>query len=128
VCDNEHLLYLWKRHPCTSTVWRQLTDWRVQVTTWRDLRGLLYNHSDIVCLRINSTGLYWMATINKYFNMGCVTFRSPCTWPVTSPSSSSYKRTFQTSILLRPYSHGTTQKKLKGYASHQTVAWETPPM
>jgi hypothetical protein len=29
---------------------------------------------------------------------------------------------------LRPYSHGTTQKKLKGYASHQTVAWETPPM
>jgi hypothetical protein len=29
---------------------------------------------------------------------------------------------------LRPYSHGATQKKLKGYASHQTVAWETPPM
>jgi hypothetical protein len=28
---------------------------------------------------------------------------------------------------VRPYSHGTTQKKLKGYASHQTVAWETPP-
>jgi hypothetical protein len=27
----EHSLHLWKRHPCTSTVWRQLTDWREQV-------------------------------------------------------------------------------------------------
>jgi hypothetical protein len=35
---------------------------------------------------------------------------------------------YQPSSYVRPYSHGTTQKKLKGYASHQTVAWETPPM
>jgi hypothetical protein len=39
---NEHSLHLWKRHPCTSTVERQLTDWREQVT---DLRGFLYSHS-----------------------------------------------------------------------------------
>jgi hypothetical protein len=31
-------------------------------------------------------------------------------------------------VKVRPYSHGTTQKKLKGYASHQTIAWETPRM
>jgi hypothetical protein len=54
VFDNEHSLHLWKRHPCTSTVERQLTDWREQVTTWRDLRGLLYSHNDIVCLLIQS--------------------------------------------------------------------------
>jgi hypothetical protein len=34
------------------TLWRQLTDWHEQVTTWRDLCGLLYNHSDIMCLEI----------------------------------------------------------------------------
>jgi hypothetical protein len=54
VFDNEHSLHLWKRRPCTSTVWRQLTDWREQFTTWCDLRGLLYSHSDIVCLLIQS--------------------------------------------------------------------------
>jgi hypothetical protein len=32
------------------TVQRQQTDWREQVTTWRDLRGFLYSHKDIVCL------------------------------------------------------------------------------
>jgi hypothetical protein len=48
VFDNEHSLHLWKRHRCTSTVERQLTDWRERVTTWRDLRGLLYGHSDIL--------------------------------------------------------------------------------
>jgi hypothetical protein len=47
-----------------------------QVTTWRVLRGLLYSHSDIVFN--NPIELYWIATINKYFNMGCVTFRSLC--------------------------------------------------
>jgi hypothetical protein len=52
--DSEHSLHLWKRHPCTSTVWRQLTDWREQVTTWRDLRRLLYSHSDTVCLLIQT--------------------------------------------------------------------------
>jgi hypothetical protein len=52
VFDNERSLHLWKIHPCTSTVERQLTDWREQVTTWRDLRGLLYSHSDILCLLI----------------------------------------------------------------------------
>jgi hypothetical protein len=55
VFDNEHSLHLWKRHPCTSTVWRQLTDWREQVTTWRDLRGLLYSHSDTVRVLIQSS-------------------------------------------------------------------------
>jgi hypothetical protein len=33
VFDNEHL---WKRHPCTLTVERQLTDWHEQVT-WHDM-------------------------------------------------------------------------------------------
>jgi hypothetical protein len=77
VFDSEHSLHWWKRHPCTSTVRRQLTDWREQVTTWRDLRGLSYSHSDIVF--INPIELYWIATINDYFNTGCVTFRSPST-------------------------------------------------
>jgi hypothetical protein len=30
------------------------------------------------CMFINQIELYWIVTINKYFNMGCVTFRSPC--------------------------------------------------
>jgi hypothetical protein len=51
---NEHSLHLWKRHPCTSNAERQLTDWRKQVTTWHDLRGLLYSRSDIVRLIIQS--------------------------------------------------------------------------
>jgi hypothetical protein len=38
-------------------------NWREQVTTWRDLRGLLYSHSDIVF--INPIEMYWIATINK---------------------------------------------------------------
>jgi hypothetical protein len=76
VFDNEHSLHLWKRHPCISTVWRQLTDWREQVTTWRDLRRPLCSHSDVVCIYINPVELYWIATINKYFNMGCMTFHS----------------------------------------------------
>jgi hypothetical protein len=53
-----------KRHPCTSTVQRQLTDWREQVTTWRDLHGLLYNHSDIVCLLIQSNCIELRPSIN----------------------------------------------------------------
>jgi hypothetical protein len=53
-----------KRHPCTSTVWRQLTDWREQVTTWRDLRGLLYSHSDTVCLLIQSNCIELQLSIN----------------------------------------------------------------
>jgi hypothetical protein len=28
------------------------------------------------CVFINTIELYWIATINKYFNMGCMTFRS----------------------------------------------------
>jgi hypothetical protein len=46
------LIALVKRHPCTSTVERQMTDWREQVTTWHDLRGLLYDYRNIVCLLI----------------------------------------------------------------------------
>jgi hypothetical protein len=76
VFDNEQSLHLWKTHPCTSTVERQLTDWREQVTTWRDLRGLLYSQSNTVF--INPIELYWIAAINKYFKTGSVTFRSLC--------------------------------------------------
>jgi hypothetical protein len=64
VFNNEHSLHLWKRHPCISTVWRQLTDWREQVTTWRDLRGLLYSHSDIVCLLMQSNCIELQQSIN----------------------------------------------------------------
>jgi hypothetical protein len=64
VFDNEHSLHLWKRHPCTSIVLRQLTDWREQVTTWRDLRGLLYSHSNIVCLLIQSNCIELQPSIN----------------------------------------------------------------
>jgi hypothetical protein len=58
------LVALIKRHRCTSTVWRQLTDWREQVTTWRDLRGLLYSHSDTVCLLIQSNYIELQPSIN----------------------------------------------------------------
>jgi hypothetical protein len=64
VFDNEHSLHLWKRHPCTSTVWRQLTDWREEVATWRDLRGLLYSHSDILCLLTQSNCIELQPSIN----------------------------------------------------------------
>jgi hypothetical protein len=64
VFDNDHSLHLWKRHPCTSNIWRQLTDWREQVTTWSDLRGLLYSHSDIVCLLIQSNCSELLPSIN----------------------------------------------------------------
>jgi hypothetical protein len=64
VLANEHSLNLWKRHPCTSTVWRQLTDWCEQVTTWRDMRGLLKSHSDIVCLSIQSNCIELQPPIN----------------------------------------------------------------
>jgi hypothetical protein len=54
VFDNEHSLHLWKRHPCTSAVEIQLTDCHEQVTTWRNLRRLLYSCSSIVRLLIQS--------------------------------------------------------------------------
>jgi hypothetical protein len=63
VFGNEHS-YLWKIHPCTSTVDRKLTDWREQVTTRRYLRGLLYSHSDIVCLLIRSICIDLQPSIN----------------------------------------------------------------
>jgi hypothetical protein len=64
VFNNEHSLHLWKRHPCTSTIERQLTDWSEQVTTWRDLRALLYSHSDIVCLLIQTNCIELQPSIN----------------------------------------------------------------
>jgi hypothetical protein len=67
--EGEWTLVALVKNTCTSTVWRQMTDWSEQVTTWRA--------SDIE-LFVNPTVLYWIATINKYFDMGCVTFRSPC--------------------------------------------------
>jgi hypothetical protein len=45
-----------------------------------DPRGLLYGHSDTVF--INSVEPYWIATTNKYFNAGGVTFRSRCLPPI----------------------------------------------
>jgi hypothetical protein len=62
--DSEHSLHLWNRHPCTSTVWRQLTDWRKLVTTWRDLLGLLYSYSDTMCLLIQSNCIELQPSIN----------------------------------------------------------------
>jgi hypothetical protein len=79
VFDNEHTLHLWK-NPCTSTVERKLTVWREQVTTWRDRRRLLCSHSDIVFN--NPIELYWIATIYRYFNMRCVTFRLLYWWDI----------------------------------------------
>jgi hypothetical protein len=55
-----------------------------------DLRGPLYSHSDIVCWLIQSNRI---ATISKYFNMGCMTFRSPCTTPLTSQKTVSMNGT-----------------------------------
>jgi hypothetical protein len=75
VFNNEESLHLWKRHPCTLTVWQQLMDWHKQLTTWRDLCGLL---SQQYCVFINPIKLYWIATVSKYFIMVCMTFQSPC--------------------------------------------------
>lgn len=50
-----------------------------QVPTLRDLRGLLICHSDIMFIK--PVELYWISNVNKYFNMGCASFRweeSPC--------------------------------------------------
>jgi hypothetical protein len=62
--NNEQSLHLWERHPCTSTVWRQLKDWHEQVTTWCDLHGLLYSHRDIVFLLIQSNCIELQPLIN----------------------------------------------------------------
>jgi hypothetical protein len=68
--------------------WKTTDGLARQVTTWRDLRGLLYSHSDIVCLLIQSNCIE-LHTINKYFNMGCVTFRSLCFMFHENPSDGS---------------------------------------
>jgi hypothetical protein len=50
---------------------------------WRTGTSMLQH--DVTCVgscivtAIDLIELYWIAAINKYFNMGCVTFRSPCT-------------------------------------------------
>jgi hypothetical protein len=53
-----------KTHPCTSTIEKQLTDWREQVTSWSGLRGLLCSHNDIVCLLIHSNCIELQPPIN----------------------------------------------------------------
>jgi hypothetical protein len=58
VFDNEHSLHLWKTHPCTSTVERQLMD-RLQ----HDVT-CVYSHSDIVCLLIQSNCIELQPSIN----------------------------------------------------------------
>jgi hypothetical protein len=65
VFDSEHMLHLCKGHPCTLTVWRQLTDWHEEVTTWRDLRGVLHSHSNIVCLLIQLNYIEFQPLINN---------------------------------------------------------------
>jgi hypothetical protein len=56
-----------KRHLCSSTVWWQLKGWSQQ-------DGLLHSHSDTVF--INPAELYWILTINKYFNINYQNFLS----------------------------------------------------
>jgi hypothetical protein len=94
VFGTEHSLHLWKRHSCTATVWRQPTDWRGQVTSWRYLRGLLYSHSDIVCLlnqpncielKPSVSVLVWVdwGDRGEQYDGCCVSCRQPV---VSSPS------------------------------------------
>jgi hypothetical protein len=73
-CDNEHSLHMWKRHPCTSTVSRHLTDLRERFKTRHDLRGIL--QSKRYGVFFNPAEVYWIAAISKYFKTGCITFRS----------------------------------------------------
>jgi hypothetical protein len=80
VLDNEHSLYLWKTHPYTSTAERQRTDWQEQVTTWRDLCGILYRHSDIVCLLIQSNCSDLQPSINILM-WGAWLFHHSVYWP-----------------------------------------------
>jgi hypothetical protein len=70
VFDNWHSLHLWKRHPCTLTVWKQLMDWHVTCVGSCIVTA--------ICVFINPIKLYWISTINKYFNIGWVTFWSSC--------------------------------------------------
>jgi hypothetical protein len=57
---------------CSNTTGRPAqADYNMNMTC-----GLLYSHSDIVF--IDPIELYWIATINKYFNMRCVTFQTLC--------------------------------------------------
>jgi hypothetical protein len=59
-----HVAFFWKWHLCTSTLERQLTDWRERVAAWRDLRGLLCRRSGIVCLLIPSNCTELESSIN----------------------------------------------------------------
>jgi hypothetical protein len=62
VYESEHCCTCERRRPYTSTVCRQVTDCSKQVITWRDLRGLLYSHSDSMGLLIQSNFI-WIATM-----------------------------------------------------------------
>jgi hypothetical protein len=66
------LVPLVKKTSLHFTVWRQLTGWREQVTTWRDLRGLLYSHSDIVYLLIQSNCIGLQPSINILIMLYCI--------------------------------------------------------
>jgi hypothetical protein len=64
VFDNEHSLHLWKRYPCTSTVWKT-TDGLARAgcnMTWP--AWTLVSHSDIVCLLIQSNCIELQPSIN----------------------------------------------------------------
>jgi hypothetical protein len=64
VFDNEHSLHLWKRHPCTSTVEKQLTDWREQVTNMTWPAWILVYSQKYVCLLIQSNCIELQPSIN----------------------------------------------------------------
>jgi hypothetical protein len=111
VFDNEHSLHLWKRHSCISTVERHLTNWHTQVTTWRDLRGLLYNHNDIVCLLIQSNCTELQPSIH-IFNMGCVTFWSPCIFVAYMAPTDMYYESKQRDVYQRKFVFLVTKHKI----------------
>jgi hypothetical protein len=82
VLDNEHSLHLWKRHPCTSTVERQLTDWREQVIQYDVTCMGSCIVTGILCLFIQSNYIELQASINILIWVAWL-----FNHPVVSPSS-----------------------------------------
>jgi hypothetical protein len=67
-----------RERDCISTVERQVTYWRAQLATWRDLRVSCMGTA--MCVFINPVELCCCVATSKYFNMGRVSFRSLCFW------------------------------------------------
>jgi hypothetical protein len=84
VFDSGQPLHLWKRHPCTSPVWRQLTDWREQVTTWMRWPVWAVVQSQRHCVFNNTVEPLWTAAINKHINTCCaILFDLPVECPLS---------------------------------------------